>query len=85
MRGVLEPALGNYGSALVIHYTSKWRPASEGKPQNAGIVSEYANSAALLFEQNGVAGPHLTGREDRRVNSRALPVLLNDAFQNFWT
>ena len=57
---------------------------SEGKPPDTGIVSEYANTAALLFEQNGVAGPHLTGREDRRVNSRALPVLLNDAFQNFW-
>ena len=43
-------------------------------------VFEYANTAALLFEQNGVAGPHLTGREYRRVNSRAFPVLLNDAF-----
>jgi hypothetical protein len=59
-------------------------PASEGKPQDSGIVTESANTSALRFEQNSVAGPHLAGREDRRVDSRALPVLLNDAFQNFW-
>jgi hypothetical protein len=33
----------------------------------------------LLFEQNGIAGAHLAGLQDRRIDSRVVPVLLNDA------
>ncbi len=56
--------------------------AFDGKPHETDTVSGYANTAELLFEHYGVAGAHFTGHEDHCVNSRALPVLLNDAFQN---
>src|ERR1700730_1722744 len=39
----------------------------------------------LRFEDDRIASPHFAGRENRGIDSRTLPMLLNYALQNFWT
>lgn len=61
------------GIFCVQHYTPAYRPPTGPKGRRRPSI------VALRFKQDGVAGLYFTGSEDRRVDSRALPVLLNDA------